>query len=161
MFYNSGTIKNNIMKNIFFAFLVTLSLIVSGQKCSVSLVIDLVGSSEDTVLYGSVVDISGATWSATVVADVDTSFVISFGGSNNEINTLTHTYAFQEFDGISSTMPFTFLPDSQMVITNADTTYEQSFTGYEKPYVFAVPAVKISNPLNANGTVEVKFKFAR
>ena len=105
-------------------------------------------------------DIGGFGWSCTVSSvGLDTSITVDFGGSNNQIGS-DYQYDYYAFEGMQAdSLPYTFLEDSLMVITNYDTTYQKTFYSGAEPFPYRRPLTKLSKDSATTGLATFDWLF--
>lgn len=151
------------MKKLIIFGLAIFPLLVNGQsvRWSGSIVVDNMVSQDTSVQASySVSDINGSDWSVTISSDtsavLDTSVTVTFGGSNNRISESSRF----AFEGINNeNLPYRFYIEDHVVITNEDTTYQQSFVGTNYP--FARPQLWLDKDSASTGTFKYDFLFTK
>lgn len=133
--------------------LITITVGISAQVETWIPRIDISGMvADDTVIYPKRNEIrNSAGYYMYVTAwttDLDTSVTFSFGGSNKYIK--ERIYGFEQI--ANDSLPYTFLKESNIVVTNGDTTYQKSFD-FTEPIKTAIPGIWLRKDAATSGTI--------
>lgn len=140
------------MKTILFLITLLITTVTFGQ--SLSLAVDSAGQvASDSVYQFSKYDVSGQNWSLTIEADTCDSVIFSIGGSNYEINTLTHVFDFDALTGY----PDTFVRAANYDTINGTPIETKSYYGSSFPFKNA--AIRVYKHATFKDTANFKLLF--
>ena len=123
---------------------------------SISLQVDNAAqTASDSIYQVSTYNVSGLDWSLTIETDTCDSVIYSVGGSNYEINTLTHVFAFDALTGY----PDTIARASQLDTINGVAVETKTVTGTNFPHRNVM--LRHYKHATASDTVNYKFLFFR
>lgn len=134
--------------------LITLLITTLTYSQKLSLAVDSAGQvASDSIYQFSNYNVAGLDWSLTIESDTCDSVIFSIGGSNWELNTLTHVYTFDALTGY----PDTFVRAANLDTINGTPIETKSYYGTNFPFVN--PAIRFYKHATFKDTVNFKLLF--
>ena len=141
------------MKNLILTLLTFVCLGAFSQ--SLTLAVDSAGQTASDSVYQFTSSTLGKDWSLTFESDTCDSVIFSIGGSNYQINSTTHVYAFDPLTGY----PDTFVRASNLDTINGVAVETNTYTG--KNFPFKNAAIRVYKHATFKDTANFYLNFWR
>jgi hypothetical protein len=156
-------IKNNKMKKLLIIIgLAIISIVSYCQNKTWEWSLDVTHSIDTVIHPGRTWDLSDYSWSGTIETEgLSDTLKIGIGTSNKLLRSTPQIeYAIENFPHWIA-FPYNFIPDNQILITNEDTTCQQSWSSGDNTLNFKSIGVRLETTGDTVFTVNGSFNFTK